>query len=122
MQSAFDGDSLKRLIDKIQEKWICTTYYGGATYSVNLVSWFIQDVHTELLHYIGLDRYDGALQLEGRYLDDKQVAESIDMAQRHWSSSPSMPRHLLSQAVRNVLEDSRRKGKLKDQPKSNSFY
>ena len=121
-QKAFNTESFAELVAKVQRKWTSTTYYGETTHTHHLVSWFIQDMHSEVLYHLGLERYDGDLQLTKLSLYDKQAAESLDMVQCHWIGLPGLVRHTLNQAMKIVLQDSWSKGKLKSQPESTPIF
>jgi hypothetical protein len=63
---------------------------------------------------LGSVEYDGE-KSRIKEMDLRREGELVDMVQRHWQGGSCLPGYLLNDAIKEVLEDSRQKGKLKDE-------
>jgi len=114
MTNKFNPTNLERLIDDVKEKWKQPTYHGGVTTAENIRTWIIADVHIGVLRHIGLSEHDGE-KSRIKDMNLRREAELVDMVQRHWEGGICLARHLLKEAINEVLEDSRQKVKLKNE-------
>src|SRR5437588_9811378 len=116
MTNKLNPASLEQIIDKAKEKWKKETYFGGVTSSDNIRTWVIADVYEGVLRHIGIHGYDG----EKKYgeMNARRMAELVDVVERHWEGGVLLTEYFMNKAIDEVLEDSRQKGKIKDEEKS----
>lgn len=116
MTNKLNPTSLEQIIDKAKERWKKETYFGGVTSSENIRTWIIADVYLDVLRHIGINEYDS----EKKYgeMNARRMAELVDMVERHWEGGVRPTEYLVNKAIDEVLEDSRQKGKIKDEEES----
>jgi len=116
MTNKINPTILEQIIDKAKEKWKKETYFGGVTSSENIRTWVIVDVSEGVMRHVGISGYDG----EKKYgdMNARRMAQLVDMVERHWEGGVRLTEYLVNQAIDEVLEDSRRKGKIKDEEES----
>lgn len=116
MTNKLNPTSLEQIINKAKEKWKKETYLGGVTSSENIRTWVIADVYLDVLRHIGINEYDR----EKKYgeMNARRMAELVDMVERHWEGGVRLTEYLVNKAIDEVLEDSRQKGKIKDEDES----